>query len=451
MDVRRVVNRESYGALVLALAIPLLFLDESHEPGLDVGVGFASFHVTVSEVAVAAVLVAAAAAVVMHGALRLNAARIVWIPGVALFCWLGFETFRPVSYRDALFERHIADYAELLAYALIAVAVPLVVRRAQDLTLVVGVLVLWSGVATGVASAQLAGVDILDAGAAGGRQPSFLTIHDLAGLSVLALAIAAAGIIATRRRIPAPALFFVALLGGGLGLVISGSIAAVAGFAIGAILAILVARARLAPSGPRGAGLLALAALLILLAIGVTAVRTGAAESLAEEVGATTEDSPEQAADREVMTYIGLRVFRDNPILGVGLQRSSRFDVTGEYVDDARKRYPDEPDASFPTGTEELGIENLYVQLLADAGAIGLLLLLAIGVGGLVLCWRTATYASTPWAAGAGLAMMCALLGLAGEWTLVGLSPGIPLQTATALALGLAAAGAATVEDESGG
>jgi hypothetical protein len=47
--------------------------------------------------------------------------------------------------------------------------------------------------------------------------------------------------------------------------------------------------------------------------------------------------------------------------------------------------------------------------------------------------------------------MLCALPAIAGEWALVPLVPGTPIQAATALALGLAAAGAATVEDESGG
>ena len=137
--------------------------------------------------------------------------------------------------------------------------------------------------------------------------------------------------------------------------------------------------------------------------------------------------------------------------LGVGWQRSGGFEVGGPYLEDARERYPDAPEESFPTATQEQGIPSAYVQLLAEGGAIALALALLIGVGGVVLAWRTTMYASTPWAAGAGLATMCALGALAGEWGLAGLVPGIPLQAATALTLGLAAAGAATVEDESGG
>ena len=78
------------------------------------------------------------------------------------------------------------------------------------------------------------------------------------------------------------------------------------------------------------------------------------------------------------------------------------------------------------------------------------MLLLAVGAGGIVLAWRTVMHAPRPWAAGAGVATICALLTLAGEWASLGIVAGIPIQAATCLALGLAAAGAATVEDETG-
>ena len=84
--------------------------------------------------------------------------------------------------------------------------------------------------------------------------------------------------------------------------------------------------------------------------------------------------------------------------------------------------------------------------MLADAGVVGLALLLLVGVSGLVLASRAAARAPTPWAAGAGLVALCALLTLAGEWASLGIVPGIPLQAATCLILGLAAAGAAAAD-----
>jgi len=448
VGVRGVLSRESLGALILALAIPLLFLGETHQPVLELELGSATVDPTPADAALVAVLIAAVMSLVTHGAWRLSAARIVWIPGVLLFAWLGFQALRPASTGDPSFEDHLVDYGELLTYALLAVAVPLIVRRAQDLAIVVAGIVLWSLAATGVALAQLLGADILDAGVTGGRQPSFLTVHDLAALSALSAGIAAAGILATRRRIPAPALFPIAIVAGGLGLVIAGSMVAIAGFAVGAILAIVVARGRLAPAGPRGPSLFALAAFIVIVAVGASAVRAGWVERALDGSDAATEEVA-PGPQPEVMTYIAFRVFQDNPLLGVGWLRAGNFEFLEPHVDDARKRFSDEPEASFPF--QDVAIPSMYAQLLAEAGVIGLALLIALGVGGLVLCWRTASYASVPWAAGAGLAMLCALPALAGEWALVALVPGTPIQAATALALGLAAAGAATVEDESGG
>ncbi len=89
--------------------------------------------------------------------------------------------------------------------------------------------------------------------------------------------------------------------------------------------------------------------------------------------------------------------------------------------------------------------------MLADAGVIGLVLLLFVGASGVALAWRAAAArAPTPWAAGAGLLVVCALLTLAGEWASLGIVPGIPLQAATCLLLGLAAAGAASARDANG-
>ena len=64
-----------------------------------------------------------------------------------------------------------------------------------------------------------------------------------------------------------------------------------------------------------------------------------------------------------------------------------------------------------------------------------------------MLAWRTAGYAPNPWAAGSGLATLCALATIAGAWASLGIVAGIPLQAATSLVLGLAAAGAAAVEE----
>ena len=67
-------------------------------------------------------------------------------------------------------------------------------RTRRDAQWVVGALVAWSVVATIVGIAQIFGADILEAWAAGRRQPSFLGHHDFAALSGAALVICLVGI-----------------------------------------------------------------------------------------------------------------------------------------------------------------------------------------------------------------------------------------------------------------
>ena len=442
------VDRDSLGALVLAASIPLLFLHEKYLPSFALDWRSTSLEVRPSDIAALLVVLAALVAAVRLGTGRLGAARILWVPGVVLVVWLAFQAFRPVSIDDARFEEHLVSFLKFGEYALLAPAVPLLVRRAQDLALVLGTFVVWSGVATTVALVQFFGVDIFDAWNPGWRQPSFLGHHDLAALSAVVVALAVAGILLGARRLPTPRLVALALVAGTLGLVVAGSLAAAGGFAVGALAAAFVARQRFELSSRRFVALLALVAVV---AAGVTAIRADSLEEFVRFLGISEQRDPEGVetySQRTVLAYIGLRIWEDNPILGVGWQRSARAEVFEPYLEDARARFPDVVDQAFPAPGREWGVQNLYIQVMADAGVIGLVLLLAVGVGGMVLLWRTVAHAPRPWAAGAGVATVCSLLTLAGEWASLGLVAGIPILAATSLLLGIAAAGAATVEDE---
>ena len=444
---RDLVARESLGALILAAALPFLFFHERYQPELGVGVGSTTVDVRLSDLAVLLVLAAAVVAASRTGLARLGAARWLWIAGSALLVWLAFQTFRPVSLDDALFADHLVSFGKLVEYALLAVAVPLLVRRADDLTILLGGLVLWAAVAVTVALLQFFGADIFGAWNAGWRQPSFLGHHDLAALSAIALALAVTAIAARKREVPAAGLVVVALVVGMLGLILAGSVAAVGGLAVGVAGLWLAARRRFRPGGRQT---LALVAIVAVVAGGVAAVRGDALEDFLRFLGVRGDTAPigvESYSQRAVLAYIGLRIAEDNPIVGVGWQRSSRPEVFEPYVPDARERFPDVLDLAFPAEGREWGVQNLYIQMLADAGVIGLVLLLLVGAAGVWLAWRAAARAPTPWAAGAGLVVVCALLTLAGEWASLGIVAGIPLQAATCLLLGLAAAGAAAVEN----
>jgi O-antigen ligase len=448
VDLRRLVDRGAVGALLVALAIPFLFLHERYQPEATLDVGGTAVDIRLSDVALLAVVVAALVAAVRLGLGRLGAAKALWLTGGLLLAWLAFQALRPVSLDDARFDDHLVSFAKLVEYALLVPALPLLVRTAEHLTLVLGSVVLWASAAAAVALAQFLGLDVLDAWNPGWRQPSFLGHHDLAALSVLALGLAAAGIVVGRRRAPAGSLFALALAAGMVGLVLAGSVAAAGGLAAGMVALWIAGRRRFRISGRRT---LALLAIVAVVGGGVATVRGDELGDFLRFVGLREDDSPtgvETYSQRTVLAYIGLRIFQDNPLLGVGWQRSSRPDVFEEYVPDARERFPDVVEFAFPAAGREWGVQNLYVQMLADAGLVGVVLLLALGVAGLMLAWRASQHAPPQWAAGTGLLVLCALLTIGGEWASLGIVAGIPLQAATCLLLGLAAAGAATVEED---
>jgi O-Antigen ligase len=447
---RALVDRDSLGALVLAAAVPFLFIHERFQPELTLSFGSTDVDVRISDLALLVVLAAAAVAAVRQGVSQLASSRLLWISGAALLAWLAFQTLRPASLDDERFGDHVVTYAKLVEYSLLAICVPLLVRRRQEVALVTGAVVLWSAVATVVAVLQLLGLDVFAVTTSGWRYSSFLGRHDLAGLSLLATSLAAAGIVAGSRELPLPQLYRLGLVSGTLGLVLAGSVAAAGGFAIGSVGLWLAARGRFRPTGRQ---LARLAALMAVVIAGVAFARSEALEDFLRFAG-LHGDKPVQGVEsysqRTVLAYIGLRIAQDNPVLGVGWQRSARPDVFEPYVDDARRRFPDVVELAFPAEGREWGVQNLYVQMLADAGAIGLLLLVLVGASAVVLAWRAAARAPTPWAAGTGLVVVCALLTLAAEWASLGIVPGIPLQAATCLLLGLAAAGAASTASVDG-
>lgn len=436
---------------MLAASVPPLFLHERFQPELSFDLGGTTVDVRLADVAVLAVLAFALAAAARSGLSRLRPATMLWVTGVALVLWLGFEVLRPASRGDPRFDDHLVTYVKLLEYAALAVAVPLLVRTVRDLATFVGAVVLWCGVATAVAVLQFFGVEVFAVSTAGWRYASFLGRHDLAALAALAASAGATALLVGRHRLPAPRLQTVAVSAGGLGLVLAGSVAAAGGFVLGALALALAARRRFSPTR-RSA--VKLASMVVAVALGVTAVRSSTLEDFLRFVGIHGDEAAqgvESYSQRTVLAYIGLRIFQDHPVLGVGWQRSSTPDVFEEYVPDARERFPDVVDLAFPAEGREWGVQNLYVQMLADAGVIGLALLLLVGAAGLVLAWRAAARAPTAWATGGGLLVLCALITLAGEWASLGIVAGIPLQAATCLLLGLAAAGAAAATEGEGG
>src|SRR5689334_17063026 len=78
-------------ALLVAAAIPLLFLHSEFQPSISVHVGGTSVDAYLTDFAVLAVVLGAVAAAGRGGIRRLVAGRVLWLVAAVFFLWLVFE------------------------------------------------------------------------------------------------------------------------------------------------------------------------------------------------------------------------------------------------------------------------------------------------------------------------------------------------------------------------
>ena len=430
---------------VLAAALPLLFLHVEFQPGFTLELGSASAHVVLADFAVLVVALTALVAGIRHGFAPLHAGWPVWITSGLFVCLVGAASIYPRIWDSAYdISTHAVTAAKFGEYALLAPAVPLLVRAARDLELVLASLVVWATAAAVVGVLQIFGVDIFDAWQPGRRQPSFLGHYDLAALCGASL-LTAITYVALRPRLDLPrALVVLAGVSGAVGVIVSGSAAAGLGLAVavGALLLIGTYRRRL--TAPHA--LASLAAVLV-IAGGMLVMRGGDVGQFVRFLGIGRESESAQEhvqtyVQRTMLAYIGWQIFLDHPIAGAGWQASSKEEqVYGDYLADARREFPDTPALAFPSPERPYGVQNAYIQALADLGVIGLALLVATFAAGLFVAGRAALRAPPGVALPGAIAAAWLLLAM-GTWSAVGLVAGIPLDALTWLALGLAAAAA---------
>jgi hypothetical protein len=277
---------------------------------------------------------------------------------------------------------------------------------------------------------QFLGIDMFDAWSAGRRQPAFLGHHDFAALAGATFLVGLLGLLL--RPETAPHLRRLAVAAGALGLVLAAAVASLIGLVLaGAVLAAVSVRAGV-PATRRAAA----TALVVLVAVGVLALRGGDVADFLR----FAQDEPEATTDvetyshRTLLAYIGGRIFLDHPVAGVGWQGSSEPAAFEPYLADARRRFPDTAPLAFPAPERRHGVQDAYLQTLADLGLIGFGLLLALLLAVARVLRRRLTH--SPLALVGALWLLLA----AGLWTAQGLVTGIPLAALTWIAVGLVAA-----------
>ncbi len=439
--VRALAGDAATEALALALAVPFIFLHATYQPTLSIGVGGTSIDATLADAAIALVVAAAVVRGKREGWAPLAASRVL-LGLTAAFVVVGAVSLATPSFlgEDYAFGVHAISLAKFAWYACLLPATVLLVRAGRDAVPLLRAIVVWSVVATSWGLLQFLGVvSEFEGKRPGQREPSFVGIHDLAALSGAALVVGALGFAlvdgassdATAGRPVGQRWALVGLVTGSLGVVLSGAMTAVLGVWL-AIAAVLLGARVLRALRPQRA--LALIGIVLAVTAGTAVMRASTIERFAEFIGLrekTVDTGVESYAHRTLLAYIGGRIWLDRPLTGVGWQASSEEWAYGPFLDDARARFPDEPDQAFPSPEHPWGIQLLYLQVAADLGIAGLAVLLALAATGIVTGIRGIR--SSPVA----LAGLGWLLVVAGVWTGIGLVAGLPLEALTWIAFGL--------------
>ncbi len=423
---------------MLALAVPFLCLHERYNPDLAFGLGSTSISISLADVAVIAVAAAAVSAARSQGVEPLRRSLGLLVPVAVLMALvLAFALLGPTLLEGYPLGDKLVSAVKFVEYGTLVIAVPLIIRRAEDAYSVVAALVVTASAAAVVGVLQFIGlVGNLDHTPSGRRMPSFLGYHDFAALAGVSLGIGIALIAARhwrRRRPLAPA----AVIAGCLGVIIAGALATVIALVAGAALALISMRVRRTLDVARAS---AVVGIVVVILAGSLTLRSSDVGDFLGFLG-TNDDSTTQIetySQRTVLVYIGARVFAAHPLTGVGWQGSELPAAFEPFLADARARFPEVSADALPSRRQPWGVQNAYVQAAADMGVLGLAALLAVV---LTSTWLAVSLSLRPYpAASFALGVAIALLVCAMELAALGLVPGVPATALLWLAVGAAIA-----------
>lgn len=437
---------------MLAGAIPFVFLHETYNPGFELAVGSTSIGVELSDVAVLAVVSTAIAAERTRLAAIWRAARGTWAAAAALVLAVAAATaYGPLVSETYALAASVVSMGTFVEYALLAPAVAVSVRSRIDAAVLAVAAVAWGSAASAWGVLQFLGiVDEFEGRRPLQREPSFVGIHDFAALEGAVLGIGLTLLVLGRPTGRTRWLAAGALVAGGIGVVLAGAVAVVAAVVVAGVGAIVVGRLRGALTLARA---LVVGAVVLTVAAGAAALRSGDLGdffAFAVSREADPEGGVETYSQRTALSYIGLRMARDHPLLGVGWQGSLLEENYGPYLEDARERFPSLPAEAFPSPEHPWGIQNAYVQAGADLGVGGAVALALTVVLGLAGAARTALR-GRPVCASLALAAALALLVAAAALAALGLVPGVPATALLWIALGLSVASRRALADDRDG
>jgi len=433
---RHLLRDASPGGILVALCVPLIFLYPNYQPGLT----FAGVHGDLSDAAIAVVVAVAIVQGVRHGAAPLLAGRAVWLC-LAAFLALILVSLSWARLGDPSYSLtgNLVSALKFVEYALLAPAAALALRRAADRRVFFWAVAIWSAFLTLIAVLQFLG----DVGTVYGhhpnqREPSYLDEHDFAAFSGAAVAFALAALLGRRGR----RLGVVGGVAGALGMAIAAALDSIGGLWVAAIATWGLARYRAAVTVRRTVAVVVLCGLVT---FGAVSLRSSSIAAflrflgLEQETAATTSNV-QSYAHRTLLGYIGLEIWLDHPVIGVGWQESKRPHAFEPHLASARRLFgSSEPPEAFPSPQHMWGVQNGIIQTLSDLGIVGLVVLVALLVAVVRTLLPVATRGPPPLGHEALVLSGWLIIGFA-VFVGTGLIPGLTVDAQLWLAVGLSVA-----------
>ncbi len=374
-SLRALTRDASPAGAVAACCVPLIFLYPNQQPGSTV----AGVHGDLSDLAILALVVLALLRGAREGFAPLVPGRAVWLFTIAFLALilvsLSWARLADPSYS---LTGNLVSALKFVEYALLAPAATLALRHRRDRVIFYWAVALWSAFLTLIAVLQFLGhVSTVYGHHPNQREPSWLDEHDLAAFSGAALAFALAALLTSGGR----RIAIVGGVSGALGMALAAALDSVGGLWVAAFASVGMARARLGVSLRRAVAVLLLCGLVT---VGAVSLRSSSIAAFLRFLGleketAATTTNVQSYAHRTLLGYIGLEIWLDHPIVGVGWQESKRPHSFEPHLASARRLFgSSEPPEAFPSRQHMWGVQNGIIQTLADLGLVGLALLVAL-------------------------------------------------------------------------
>ncbi|HEX4520312.1 MAG TPA: O-antigen ligase family protein [Gaiellaceae bacterium] len=410
----------------------LLFVAVKFMPGVTSG----SSTVNLADAALAALTIWAIVRVRREGFGALRGSLWLWSAILALLAYLVAASLYPtLSDPDYAWKTHLGTALKFAEYAVLVPVTAVLIRDEKAARRLWTVVALTAAVAGVIAVLQFFGVQIFQAAETGTRQPAFTGISVLGTLGAAAIAVGFVGVLwpgtLSRRVIAA------GLVGGSVSAIFSGEAAAGISIALITVASLLLVRVRRRVTARQAAVVIGVT---LACAVGMLTIRSGDISQFTSTIDKKAKaENVNTYSQRTLMLYIGLRIWEAHPLFGSGWESIREPRVYSPFLAAAHRRFPNQPEEAFPSAEHRWGVDNAYVQSLAELGIVGTAVLLAFLATGVGMGIRGALRAP-PESAELALMGLLWLLVTIGIWAGQGLVAGTGFAALPFFGLGLIAA-----------